>query len=161
MKNIRFFIDEMLFNLAQYLRVMGYDCFFIKNMNDNDIINKISEENKINRIIFITADKELYNRARKYAKAFLLKPDKNGFSNGLKKLIRTFKLTIKKKTRCPKCNSILIKKTFDELTKVEKKQAKDVIKNIRTFYICKKCKKVYWRATHWHAMIKRINALAR
>jgi len=148
-----FIIDEMLFYIAEYLRIMGYNCIYAKNMKDNDIL-KLAKEKKA---ILITGDKELFHRAiNKDIVAFFFKPNKKLFKNHMNFLIKELGLRIKEKTRCPKCNSILIKKDRKMLNKNEIKQAKDVIKKFKTFFSCRKCKKIYWRGSHWNAMLENI-----
>jgi uncharacterized protein with PIN domain len=159
--NLCFFVDEMLFYVAEYLRIMGYDTIYLKGLDDKEIIKMLINSKKSKKMaVLITGDKNLASVAKnQLVDVFYMYPEKKLFQSYLKDLINKYKLKIKKTTRCPKCNSVLLSKRKNELNKNELKQAKEVIKRYKVFFICKACKKVYWRGSQWKEMIKKIKSL--
>ena len=55
----RFSLDEMLGSLAKWLRIMGYDALYLRDLNDGEILRRAEEEGRI----LLTRDKELAHRA--------------------------------------------------------------------------------------------------
>jgi uncharacterized protein with PIN domain len=147
-----FLVDEMLFPIAQYLRFMGYNTIFAKNLSDNDILKKAKELNAI----VITSDKELFNRSIKYVNTFYVPSQKN-FWPYFASIIKSLKLKIEEKARCQKCNALLLKMRRSELKRLNLNAF--VPKGFRIFYLCPNCNKLYWKGSQWKAVVKRIKSL--
>ena len=58
----KFLVDSMLGKIAKKLRIFGFDTESYSNIDDNTIIKKSHDENKI----VLTMDKMLYKRCKKH-----------------------------------------------------------------------------------------------
>jgi uncharacterized protein with PIN domain len=141
---MKFIADVMLGGLSKYLRMLGFDTEYYKSIDDEDII-KISK--KENRVI-LTKDKRMIEEM-KPDNAYLVKANHN--IEQTQEVISRFNLAaeIKPFSRCLICNSIL--------RQISKEEVKDLVDEITfecfdEFYICDRCKKVYWHSTHTDRM---------
>lgn len=129
MQSQKFIVDAMLGKLARWLRILGYDTFYFRGIEDWKII-KIAEETK--RII-ITRDKGLCIRARKKGlECFMVFPDED-LVDILAKLSLKYKIDLTADpnfSRCTECNGILEKIDDNK-------------------WRCTKCGKEYWKGSHW------------
>ena len=56
-----FFADAMLGSMARKLRVLGFDTLYIRDINDDDILDIASKQDRV----ILTCDKELFKRILK------------------------------------------------------------------------------------------------
>ncbi len=153
---MRLVIDSMLGSLARWLRILGYDTIYYRNVEDWLLINIAKKEDRV----LITRDLSLYRRALSkgvksvYIDAF----DDVADALAILSIRLGIDLTFKEsKTRCPKCNT--------ELMLVPKAEVlhlipKNVALNHDKFWRCPKCNKVYWQGAHWKTIddvLKRAN----
>lgn len=151
----KFIVDTMLGNIARWLRLLGYDTIYKKDLKDWVILRIATNESRV----IITLDRSLHNRAlnRGLFSVYL-----NQRSVGEKLAYLSYVTGIKlyvelDRARCSMCNN--------ELTKVSKNMVKDrvppnVYRLYEDFWICRKCGKVYWIGSHWR-MIEQILKQAR
>ena len=146
--------DQMLGTLAKWLRICGFDTYYENNfIDDNDLLEIAEKDNRV----LITRDKELiYNAKRRNIDVIQI--NTIDIDEQLKIIIK--KYSVEKDlilSRCLLCNSIVkpIKKED-----VEGKVPEKVFENNENFWYCKKCKKYYWKGTHFENMIKKINNLS-
>lgn len=138
--------------LAHWLRMLGYNTIYEKNMSDDDLLTIAKEEDRI----LITRDELLLATARKKGiEAYLIKGTtiEKRLQNLAKKIPITLELPKKHLPRCTICNSEiqpidkeLISNTIPEGTK----------KHYDIFWQCTNptCKKIYWKGSHWEKMKK-------
>jgi len=132
----------MLGKLAKKLRLLGYDSFYSSNMEDDKIIQLAKNENRI----LITKDVPLCHIAKKQQilavqitsddeiEQFLQINEKASFG----------KCTVGGgSSRCPVCNGELQQKKD-----VFEKVPTGVFENMKDFWKCTKCEKIYWEGTH-------------
>jgi len=139
-----FFVDAMLGNIAKKLRIMGFDCMYDANIDDNELIKLAKKDNRI----IISKDFDLVKKSSKFGVRSVFLEKKDEFEQ-LYEII--LKLNLKKieidgdNARCPKCNSKteFIKKEF-----VSNKLPKGVLDHNEKFWICKYCNKVFWEGSH-------------
>ena len=141
--------DAMLGTLAKWLRVLGFDTVFAKDLEDEKIIELAEKEGRV----LITRDKDL---ARKAKNSMFL--DSDILNVQLKQVLEKYPADGSQLlTRCLLCNSILIP--------VEKAEVKNVPEGVlereNKFWKCRKCDKYYWPATHYENMIERAGELVR
>ena len=144
---MRFVVDAMFGTLAKWLRILGFDTIFAKDMDDNEIMALAERENRI----IITRDKEL---AKRSGNSLFLNSDV--LEEQIKQVLKRYPAdengTL---TRCLLCNSILIP--------VEKAEVRDVpdavLEKEDEFSKCPDCGKFYWPATHWENMMGRVGEL--
>lgn len=141
---MRFVADGMLGKLARWLRMLGQDVEYFKQLNDSELLKVARVENRI----LLTRDFELYQRAAiKGIDAYYLEgktePEK------LAELATRFRIQLRvdmERSRCPVCN-----------TKIEPVSKEQLAGKIETntfafydaFWKCPKCGKVYWEGAHW------------
>lgn len=146
---MQFVADSMLGRLAKWLRILGYDVIYKNSFTTAEII-KLSEET--NRIILTRDTKFIKN---KNIKNFLFIKSDFLFEQ-LKQVIKGLNLKLESKnffTRCAICN--------EKLEDIKKEEVKDkipeyVYQTQEEFGICRTCKKIYWKATHYDKMLERI-----
>lgn len=139
----------MLGSLAKWLRILGYDTKYVKDVSDEKIIEIAEKEGRI----VLTRDKLL---ARKSKGIYINERD---VEEQLKKVIESLNLDIEEEkilTRCTICN---IKVTKIDKDKVKGKVPEYVWNNNEDFWICPSCKRIYWIGSHWNKMEEVIQKL--
>jgi len=142
----------MLGSLARWLRILGYDTIYFKNISDKEILEYAAKEGRV----VLTRDYGLYRRARKNnLKAIYFETSK--IDEMLTILAKRYGISLlidPNRTRCPICNS--------DLKKVSQKEVKGKVPDIvlrehSDFWVCGKCGKIYWKGTHWITMEKTLS----
>ncbi len=143
----RFAVDEMLGSLAKWLRIMGYDTSYQKDMTDTKILESSQREGRF----LLTRDKELAMRAGKIG--LLIESD--DIDQQLRQVVSTFHLSFdESQTRCSVCNSEL--RTV-EPREVEKEVPPGVLERNEEFFRCEGCGRIYWKGTHWSNIRSHLN----
>jgi len=144
----------MLGTLAKWLRILGFDTYFV-NSDIND--DKIIEISKKEKRILISRDKELIQRARKdKLKTIELKTiDIDEQINTVLNEVPFDKTKVL--SRCILCNTLIKKIKKDE---IEKKVPPKVFEKQNEFWFCSKCDKIYWKGSHYEKMIEKIIKLS-
>jgi len=139
-----FVLDVHLGKLTGYLRMLGFDCLYRNNLEDDEIIRLSLEQQRI----ILTRDKGILQN-KKVTHGYYLRSDNP--KEQLKEIIRRFdlKTQIKPFTRCMNCNGLL--------ESVPKEEVKDILEeNTRRyyneFYRCRSCKNIYWKGAHYQKM---------
>nr|WP_240938910.1 Mut7-C RNAse domain-containing protein [Metallosphaera hakonensis] len=122
----------MLGKLARWLRILGYDTLYFRDIEDWKILKMAKDENRI----IITRDRALCNRAKKEnVECFMVVPG-DEIQNTLALLSKKYDLILDVNpdaSRCSECNSVLDKRD-------------------KNLWICTKCKKEYWKGKHWETI---------
>ncbi len=145
----RFSVDEMLGSLARWLRIMGYDASYEKDMTDSEILASARAEDRI----VLTRDKELAMRAGK--SGMLVESD--NIDEQLRQVIERFDLKFNEPlTRCSICNAEL-----EEIPPeaVEGEVPPLVKERQKEFFRCRGCGQIYWKGTHWENILKRLREM--
>lgn len=142
----KFIADEMNGDIARWLRIIGFDCAYLKgNKLDDKLIQIAAIENRI----LLTSDKELFKKAI-YRRVEAHYITQGNLEDKLRSIVRRFNLNrfiSRLKYRCPLCNKELA------YTKAPSKLPPKVREKHKTVLYCKECDKYYWRGSHW----KKIN----
>ena len=147
---MKFVCDEMLGTLAKWLRILGYDTVYVKNMKDDEILRIAEKEGRI----IITRDKVL---AKKSKKALYI--NEKDLEKQLEKVFKKLNLKIddgKILSRCTVCNILVVP---IEKEKIKEKVPKHVWENHKKFWICPKCERIYWIGSHWNNMEEKIKKI--
>lgn len=147
---MKFLCDEMLGKLAKWLRIIGYDVLYLKNMEDEKIIENAMKEGRI----LLTRDKKL---AEKYKNSLYI--EEKDIDSQIKRVVEAFKISMEEEnflSRCTICN-VEIEKIEKE--KVKGKVPENVFENMSEFWICKNCGRIYWAGTHWKNMKEKIDKI--
>ncbi len=142
---MKIIVDGMLGDLAKWLRLLGIDTRYERNMEDEVLLEEALKENAI----LITGDEELsYKASKRNIKVILIKKNKTR-KELLKQLLKELKLDeneINIGSRCILCNSIL--KSVDKAFAI-KYVPKKVGSMHSEFWYCENCNKIYWYGSHW------------
>ncbi len=146
--------DQMLGTLAKWLRIYGFDTFFISNeIDDSELLNIARKENRI----LITRDKQLIiNARRENIKHIEIKT--TDIDEQIKKVIKDVKFDKRNVlSRCVICNSkVLVIERKDVKGRVPER----IFKSNENFWFCKNCNKIYWKGTHYENMFDKIKRLS-
>ena len=151
--NAKFILDVHLGKLAMYLRMLGFDVFYDTGIDDPEIARIAVDEDRI----ILTRDRGLLMRS--IVKKGLIIRSSNPLVQAVQ-VIEHFNLeeSIAPLTVCLECNGEIEKliegsSEFDEAKKQVPPKVRDWCSE---YYICRGCKKVYWRGTHYYDMIATI-----
>ncbi len=149
----RLICDAMLGKLAKWLRILGFDTLYEKEVEDKKLIEKVEKTGRI----LLTADRRLAVRKILRGKVILI----NSFflKEQLKEAIKKLHLEIRREnlfSRCLICNSPLLPVCKE---KVKNRVPPYVYMTVSSFSICPLCDKIYWPATHKERMISRLKYL--
>jgi len=134
----KFLVDEMLGDVARWLRILGYDASYVKKVEDEEIITRAVKEKRI----ILTRDEKMRS---KEAKIYIVKG--KTFYEKMADVVKHFRLSLKvRETRCALCNGELKRAEKEE---VKHRVPKKVLESIDEFWVCKKCGQVYWEGGHW------------
>ena len=148
LRDTKFIADTHLGKLARNLRMCGFDTLYENDYSDSDIVRiSISEKR-----IILTRDKGILKTGRVTHGYFVRSeiPDEQ-----LSEVISYFQLSgkITPLVRCLECNGIIEKIEKQEVTHLLEPNTK---KFFNEFYRCSKCKKVYWKGSHYDKMMRKI-----
>ena len=141
-------LDVMLVKLARWLRMLGISAELAPFEDDKKILDYIKNKD----CILITKDVALARSAKRNGNEVLL-IESDDIKEELRYVINMLNLKVNPNNMiCPLCNN--------KLGRISKKELKGIISNNiirrhREFFICKKCKKIYWKGSHWK-IIKRV-----
>lgn len=139
-----FLVDGMLGNVAKKLLLLGYDTYYLSDMDDSELIKKAKYEDRI----IISKDRHLIANARKFAIQSIQITKEDEVEQFLE-ILDTVHLELNEisgdTARCTKCNSQTIKISK---SKVLKKIPPKVHEFNEAFWKCGKCKQIYWEGSH-------------
>jgi uncharacterized protein with PIN domain len=149
---MQFISDNMLGKLAKWLRFMGYDTLYPKNMDDKELIKISRDEGRL----LLTRDKEL----AKVKGLDVLYINSDNLDHQLQQVIKDLNLKANdlQLTRCPECNYLL--KYIDKVL-LAGKVPDGVLKRQDIFWVCKNCEHYYWRGTHYQKIKAKLDELGK
>jgi hypothetical protein len=133
----------MLGTLAIWLRILGYDAAYARDVDDEALLQQASSEQRR----LLTRDKELASRNDD---AILI--ESTDLEEQLRRVIRATDMALSPDamlSRCTVCNTPVLK--------VEKAAVADKVpvyayERHEEFWRCPSCGRVYWKGTHWDNM---------
>jgi uncharacterized protein with PIN domain len=147
----RFVADAHMGKLTRYLRMLGFDTVYKNDIDDNEIINFSIKEKRI----ILTRDLGILRNGRVERGYFIR--NQRPFDQ-CREVIR--KLSLEKRiipfSRCMECNGLL--KKIDKKSNKEKIPVK-AYRYFDEFYICRGCRNIYWKGSHYRKMQKMIQKL--
>lgn len=143
----RFVVDLNVGRLAKWLRVMGYDTVFPREGDDNELVRIALREGRI----LVTRDAGLANRrAVKRGQMRVVKIEGDDLRSQLRQMVRDLSLNLRGGfSRCLQCNEPLRPVNKQE---VAERVPSYVFEHHRQFMECCRCRRLYWRGTHWSNM---------
>ena len=152
---IKFIVDSNVGKLARWLRIMGYDALFFKDIDDNKLVRIALSQDRV----ILTKDRQVLKRKVIISgklKAVLIEDDdpKAQLAGVIKQLdlnchFRPFSL-------CLECNKKLIKQSKD---RVCDRVPQYVFETQDEYMECPECRRVYWQGTHWESMCKELERI--
>ena len=143
----KFLADVMLGRLAKWLRILGYDTLYFRDMDDQELIRRAVRDSRI----LLTRDRELSQRD---GFRVLLIADED-LESQLAQILETMDLEphIGDEIRCPLCNRVL-----EDISRrdIEGEVPRYVWNTHREFSRCPGCGKIFWKGTHWDRIRERL-----
>ncbi len=136
----RFIADAHLGTLARYLRLLGFDTVWERELTDRNIIDRSLREKRI----ILTRDRGILRNGRVSHGYWLRTTDSQ---RQLEELVRALDLSgaIRPYTRCMECNGVL---RAVSRTEVAGEVPPRVLERYREFSKCNDCGRVYWAGSH-------------
>src|SRR3990170_8744213 len=148
----KFIVDHNVGKLAKWLRLAGFDAVFFNGEDDAQMIATALAEKRV----ILTKDTQLMKRwviTSGRLKALLIKEDEPEAQ--MRQVIESLNLDCQFSpfTICLECNQ--------PLQEISKEQVTDrvppfVFKTQEQYMECPNCHRIYWRGTHWQAMLKKL-----
>ncbi len=146
---MKFLADGMLGRLAKWLRILGYDTAYDSAADDHELVRRARAEGRI----LLTRDTGLARR--KGVQALLI--HSQNVEEQVRQVLEDLNLTPENAfSRCPICNLLL-----EELDpSVAKTRVPPYVHATHAkFRTCPRCRRVYWRGTHWARMQAQLDNL--
>ncbi len=147
---MRFIVTDELGRLLKWLRILGFDTVLEKS-RANLAIRSLTEQ----RIILTRS-----SRISRFAGIRTVKIGSDFVEEQLEQLIRELNLNIDRNglfSICVLCNNALEPAEKDS---VKGEVPQRVFKAQENFMRCPKCKKIYWRGTHWALVNKFLDRIS-
>jgi uncharacterized protein with PIN domain len=154
---ISFAVDANAGKLARWLRMMGYDALFFKDIDDSELVRLALKEKRV----ILTRDTQIMRRrvvTSGQLKVILGRSDDP--REQLRQVVDELKLDcrLRQFTRCLECNQTLVPRSKDE---VEHLVPPYVFRTQTQYMQCPSCLRVYWQGTHWQRMKEELESIAR
>ena len=152
---MKFIVDANVGKMARWLRLMGYDAIFFDGRDDADLVHAALNEDRV----LLTRDTGIMRWGAVVngrVRAVFLESDEPEAQ--IRQLVREFGLDERMQpfTVCLECN-LPLRSVGKEA--VEDRLPPYVFRTQERFVECPKCHRVYWRGTHWEAMLTRLEKL--
>lgn len=148
-----FLCDAMLGGLARWLRAAGYDAAWYGNSPDADLVDRAERED----CILLSSDGDIFQfrRVQEGAVRALEVPRTLPLEAQLNLVLSQLGLGVLS-PRCMACGGPLVEvpKEF-----VESKVPARTFHWLDHFWECERCRKVFWRGTHWQSIAARLGEL--
>jgi len=136
--------------------MMGYDSVFFNGDDDSGMVKQALAEDRI----ILTRDTGVMQRraiSSGRVRAVLVKSEEP--EQQMRQLLILFHLKEQAKpfTLCLECNVPLESRSREEVTG---RVPPYVFRTQMQYMECPNCRRIYWRGTHWEAMIRRLEKLA-
>jgi len=143
---MRFLVDAMLGKLAKWLRILGYDVLYYRDLEDEQLIRLAEAEGRV----LLTGDEELGRR-----RGILISSD--DWREQLHELVGVIELDRRSVfTRCIECNLPLERISRAE---VEGLVPPYVFATQEEFGRCPQCGRIYWKGTHFQSALAEVERI--
>ena len=151
-----FIADQNVGKLARWLRMLGFDTLFFEGEDDRTLVAMALAEDRI----ILTRDTHIMQRRLVTSgrlRAVLLATDCP--EEQICQVVQALHLkdSFRPFTLCLECNQPLEERTKETL---RQRVPPYVFKTQQQYMECPRCRRIYWRGTHWQAMNKRLEILA-
>lgn len=136
--------DAMLGRLTRWLRMLGCNVKYVKDLDDESVIRIANKEKRV----LLTRDLQLYQRSRRLNVDVFIVEGKSE-AERLAALSKRFDIKLELNpdvSRCPKCNARIERARKDKIANQIPLATKAFYEE---FWECPKCGKIYWKGAHW------------
>ncbi len=152
-----FIVDINVAKLARWLRMMGYDTVLFGHGSDSRLVRTALTEGRI----VLTRDTHIMERrvvTTGRLRALLISDQRP--VQQIRQVIEQLDLDggAHPFTLCLECNSRLVPVARDD---VAERVPPYVFRTQQEFVECPACHRVYWKGTHWQAMLRRLEGLTK
>lgn len=136
----RFIADAMLGRLARWLRILGFDCAYEREIDDEQLVRRAVHEERI----ILTRDRALPEDWRVPGIHLVASEE---LREQLRELLRAFGLagSVRLFSRCNECNQPLRQAQRAE---VSERVPPHALASHEAFLECASCRRVYWEGSH-------------
>lgn len=147
----QFIIDVQLGKLANFLRLLGFDSLYRNDLMKNELIRTSIEEKRT----ILTKDRHLLKN-KEVTRGYWLRSYNP--KEQIIEVIKRFDLKdkIQAFSRCIICNTMLQPAAKENILEMLPPK---IIELYNDFLFCPKCRKAYWKGTHYEKMFIFINTL--
>jgi uncharacterized protein with PIN domain len=153
LRQTRFVLDVHLGSLTRKLRLLGFDCDYSNDRDDPELAAISAQQQRV----LLTRDRGLLKR-KIVSRGLIIRhddPDEQ-LAEVLNRL--DLKGQIRPFARCIECNSLLAflprkSPLFEEL---KSSIPMGILERYREFSCCPSCRKVFWKGSHYDAMMKEL-----
>ncbi len=154
---MKFMVDSNVGKLAKLLRAMGYDTLFFDGSDDSDMVHIALKESRV----IVTRDTQIMKRRVVNSgrlRAILITSDEP--EEQMRQVIEDLNLDCQLSpfTICLECNQPLVERSKAE---VQDRVPPYVFRTQEQYMECPACHRIYWRGTHWQAISRKLEKLAR
>jgi uncharacterized protein with PIN domain len=145
----RFICDDHCGRLARWLRFLGFDCLYQRDIDDHTLLRRATDEQRT----ILTKDHALAERALARTVVLIVSPDS---LQQLAQVIDEQNLTIDSSrigTRCSMCNGLAQPVPLEQIAE---RIPPYVRKTQTAFRECEGCHRIYWAGTHVQRMLERL-----
>jgi uncharacterized protein len=153
---MKFIVDNNAGKLVKWLRMMGYDTAFFNGTDDWQMVMIALKEDRV----ILTRDTQILKRgviASGRVKALFIQSDNQ--EEQVRQVVETFHLDTESGlfTICLEDNGPLEVKTKAQ---VEGRVPPYVFSTQEKYMECPVCHRIYWKGTHWQAMMKKMGRVS-
>lgn len=136
----QFVVDSNLGRLARYLRLLGFDCLYRNDYNDDTVARIASEQQRA----VLTRDRSLLRR-KIVTHGYFVRADKPKIQT--REVLQRFALfsLIMPLTRCTHCNGVLAETGKN---RIEHRLEPLTRRYYDQFLLCPGCNRIYWQGSH-------------
>lgn len=148
----RFIVDINAGKLARWLRMMGYDTILYGHGDDHHLVRSALDQKRT----IITRDTQIMKRriiTSGRLRALLVTGDTP--AQQMRQVMEQLRLCVNFKpfSLCLDCNQPLEERTRES---VADRVPPYVFRTQYQFVECPSCHRIYWKGTHWEAMVRRL-----
>jgi uncharacterized protein with PIN domain len=157
MNDFKFIIDQNAGKLVKWLRMLGFDTVFFTGNDDAELVSVALSENRI----LVTRDNGIMKRrliTSGEVKAVLLTSEIAEAQVRQVLRIPDIGNCFAPFTRCLECNGLLEAREKDG---IKDRILPYVYKTQDKYMECPSCRRIYWKGTHWQAMMGKLNNFIR
>ena len=141
--------------LAKWLRMMGFDSLFFSGDDDSQMVRQALAEDRV----LLTRDTGIMKRrvvTSGRLKAVLMESEEP--EQQMQQLVSAIDIKSQSQpfTICLECNQPLVERSPSEV----KDRVPPYVYKTQTQYMeCPECRRIYWRGTHWKAMLNKLHRI--